>query len=369
MSDVIRAKRAEIELGDKKIEVFQLPSGEYKLSQTQVAEAVGKKEASFRDFLGSKSLEALPYKGFRSEKLPVQGNNKPINAIPIKLAIAYWTKETIAGNINATRLLAASADEAIQRRADTAFGISRSEQEYNKLFKRSFEGLGLIAQEFSYLQKYAQDSQIYDDETYKAIKPLLNSDYKNPIFGMTEDEFRDDLASLSARTKKWRLKIEDELEFEFDGDRDYSYPDLISDAFLCSADLDGVQQKVLFIFECKNPIITVSHIKECLYDRKYLEAARDKYELSHVFLFFVAPLGGEPKAFSYVDKRLAPDDDGYVRIISVKKMAEFLKAQIDVTNPAKKAEITKLYRKLLNYQIPSIPLLPASTSSNSKGSV
>lgn len=355
MAEAIRAKRAEIELGDKKIEVFQLPSGEYKLSQTQVAEAVGKKETSFRRFLTSKSLEALPYKGFRSVKLPVEGNNKPINAIPIKLAIAYWTKETIAGNVDAARLLAASADEAIQRRADKVFGISRTEQDYNKLFKRSFEGLGLVAQEFSYLQKCADDSQVYDDETYKSIKPLLSGDYKNPIFGMTEDEFRNDLASLSARTKKWRLKIEDELEFEFDDKREYSYPDLTSDIFLCSAAIGGVEQKVVFIFECKNPIVTVSHIKECIYDRKYLEAAREKYETEHIFLFFVAPLSAEPSASSYVAKRLAPDDEGYVRIISVKKMAEFLKSQIAATNPSKKAEITKIYRKLLNYQIPRLP--------------
>ena len=90
MSETIRAKREEIELGDRKIEVFQLPSGEYKLSQTQVTEVVGKPERSLRDFLGSKSLEALPYKDFRSAKFLTEGNNASINAIPIKLANAYW---------------------------------------------------------------------------------------------------------------------------------------------------------------------------------------------------------------------------------------------------------------------------------------
>jgi hypothetical protein len=43
-----------------------LPDGRYVLSQTQVAEAVGKTKVSFGDFLVSKSPEALPYKGFRS---------------------------------------------------------------------------------------------------------------------------------------------------------------------------------------------------------------------------------------------------------------------------------------------------------------
>ena len=364
MSNAIRAKRVEIELGDKKIEVFQLPNGEYKLSQTQVTEAIDKPESSFRQFLGSKSLEALPYKGFRSVKLPVEGNNKSINTIPIKLAVAYWTKETIAGNHEAARLLAASADEAIQRRADNAFGISRTEGEYNKLFKRTFDGLGLVAKEFEHLQKYSQDSNLYDNETYKSIRPLLKGDFKNPIFGMTEDEFRDDLASLSTRTDKWRLRIEDELIFEFEGEKEYGYPDLTSDVFLCSANLDGIQEKVVLIFECKNPIVTVSHIKECLYNKSYLEAAREKYDTDNIFLFFVAPLGGEPKAFSYIDKRLSPDDEGYVRIILVKKMAEFLKNQLESTNPTKKGEITKRYRKLLNYPVVNpTSLSPTNTNS------
>ena len=53
---------------DNPLEVFQLPSGEYKLSQTQVAEAIGGLEANVRRFLASKSPEALPYKGFTPAK-------------------------------------------------------------------------------------------------------------------------------------------------------------------------------------------------------------------------------------------------------------------------------------------------------------
>jgi len=57
-----RAKRRTIDLGEIPLEVFQLPSGDYRLSQTQVAEAIGKEERSFRDFLASKSPEAAPYR-------------------------------------------------------------------------------------------------------------------------------------------------------------------------------------------------------------------------------------------------------------------------------------------------------------------
>lgn len=93
------AERATIYLGSIPLEVFMLPNGRYVLSQTQVAEAVGKTEVSFRDFLQSNSPEALPYKGFRSAKLSITGNNVKINTIPINVTSAYWTKEAIVGNL------------------------------------------------------------------------------------------------------------------------------------------------------------------------------------------------------------------------------------------------------------------------------
>lgn len=136
-----KARERTIFLGEISLYVFQLPSGEYKLSQTQVAEAIGKPESSFREFLASKSPEALPYKGFHSGKLSVEGRNMPINPIPVSLAVAYWTKESFAGNLIAIRFLAASAKESIERRADVAFGVKRTEREYNYRFKSAFEKL------------------------------------------------------------------------------------------------------------------------------------------------------------------------------------------------------------------------------------
>ncbi|MCC3499639.1 MAG: hypothetical protein JGK03_26185 [Microcoleus sp. PH2017_25_DOB_D_A] len=49
------AERATIYLGSIPLEVFMLPDSQYVLSQTQVAEAVGKTKVSFGDFLVSKS--------------------------------------------------------------------------------------------------------------------------------------------------------------------------------------------------------------------------------------------------------------------------------------------------------------------------
>ena len=129
-----KAEKETIPLGDIFLEVFKMPDGQYRLSQTQVAKAVGKGEISFRDFRKSNSPEALRYKEFRSEKISVLGNNSKIAAIPIELAAAYWVKESIAQNAVASRLLGACAIESIERRADIAFGIKRTEEEYNQRF-------------------------------------------------------------------------------------------------------------------------------------------------------------------------------------------------------------------------------------------
>lgn len=134
------AERATIYLGNIPLEVFMLPDGQYVLSQTQVAEAVGKTKVSFGDFLASKSPEALPYKGFRGKKTSIKGNNAQINIIPVDLAVAYWTKEAIVGNVTAARLLGACAAESIERRADNAFGVQRAEEERQELLRIRLEG-------------------------------------------------------------------------------------------------------------------------------------------------------------------------------------------------------------------------------------
>lgn len=134
------AERATIYLGSIPLEVFMLPDVQYVLSQTQVAEAVGKTKVSFGDFLVSKSPEALPCKGFRSKKASIKGNNVQINIIPIDLAVAYWIKEAITGNATAARLLGACAAESIERRADSAFGVQRAEEERQEFMRIRLEG-------------------------------------------------------------------------------------------------------------------------------------------------------------------------------------------------------------------------------------
>jgi hypothetical protein len=139
-NSTVRATRASIELGNIPLVVFQLPNGMYRLSQTLSTNAVDKDETSFRDFLKGKSPEALPFKDFKAEKWTVEGSNGKANLVSIEVTIAYWTKEAITGNAKAARILGACAVEAIERRADRAFGVQRDEADYQAKMKARIDG-------------------------------------------------------------------------------------------------------------------------------------------------------------------------------------------------------------------------------------
>ena len=121
-----------IQLASVGLEVFRSTGGTYWLSESGCEKAVGKGERSIRNFKRSKAPEALPYQDFAPGKAQVEGENTRVNLIPFELAVAYWTKEALAGNLEAVALLAACAVEALERRADRAFGIERTEEERNQ---------------------------------------------------------------------------------------------------------------------------------------------------------------------------------------------------------------------------------------------
>ena len=71
------------------------------------------------------------------------GNAQLIKPVPIALATAYWLNEATKGNVKARALVQASMAESIERRADVAFTIKRTESEYNLRFGKSFESVML----------------------------------------------------------------------------------------------------------------------------------------------------------------------------------------------------------------------------------
>lgn len=133
-----KAKRASIQIAGIEVEVFQLPNGEYVMSQTQIAKAVEKHDFSISRFLTSKHLESLPDNRFQSHITPIekdwdgQGNRQDIKAVSIDVAFDYWFEQTIKGNTKAAALARACGQETLQRRCDNAFGIAKTEQQYEQ---------------------------------------------------------------------------------------------------------------------------------------------------------------------------------------------------------------------------------------------
>ena len=140
----VKAISATILLGTIGLQVYQLPDGGYKVDAIGVMNAVDKKGSALTRFITGKSALALPFNGYnftQAQSIPVADNAQLIKPIPIPLATAYWLHEATKGkgNVKAQALVQASMAESIERRADAAFTIKRTEREYNVRFDKSFE--------------------------------------------------------------------------------------------------------------------------------------------------------------------------------------------------------------------------------------
>ena len=143
MTGTVIATRATITIGPLSVDGFMLPDGSYRMSQTQTAEAIGLNEINARRFLGSKSIKGLLGKGYTPDTLAVEKTDDSkrggtrINALPLEVVSAFWLQQCTKGNKKAIALTMALLTETLERRFDNAFGIERSEDEYNAmLFKR-----------------------------------------------------------------------------------------------------------------------------------------------------------------------------------------------------------------------------------------
>ena len=151
-----KAERRTIYLGDIPLQVAMLPNGEYCLSQTEVAGVIDKFQSSINHFLRSKSFNSNWGKAFELTKFPktlsIEGTNKPITPIPIKLACLFWQKWAESGNEKAKQLVWALLDQTICDLADKAFSVKRTTEEKNRVFKEN-----LATNPIDYLQFFKSD--------------------------------------------------------------------------------------------------------------------------------------------------------------------------------------------------------------------
>ena len=137
----VLAKRATIYLGSIPLEVFWLVElNQYRLSQTQVLEAIKVSDNWLTRLRkeSRKAFEALQSKGFTGLQVEAyfieEGNRgtKFAKTLSINDATLIWSWFNRQGNELAADILEVCAIEAIERRADAAFNIQRTEEERNE---------------------------------------------------------------------------------------------------------------------------------------------------------------------------------------------------------------------------------------------
>lgn len=149
MASSDKAQRALISLGPLEVEGFQMPDGSYRMSQSQAAAVIGLSERNAREFLQSKGIKALLGERYTPAKNEIEVESKPgqirgqtrIRALGLEEVSAYWLWQTYRGNKAALALCMALMTESLERRFDTAFGMQRSEGEYNSVLAERLQRL------------------------------------------------------------------------------------------------------------------------------------------------------------------------------------------------------------------------------------
>jgi len=166
MPESQKATRATVILGSLEIDGFMLPDGSSRMSLSQTGELVEKQAQGVSNFLRSKflkrllgedggisnflpaeSTQALTTEGYTPDQFAVnigdegsQGQTR-IRGLPLEVVSLYWIWECYRGNRKAFVFVVALATESLRRRFDKAFGIERSEQEYDEIVDRRIQQL------------------------------------------------------------------------------------------------------------------------------------------------------------------------------------------------------------------------------------
>ncbi len=142
LSQVYKAQRRTIQIGDIPLEVAMLPNGDYVLSQSQVTAVVDKSGVSIRRFLHSRWVESLL--GLRSEldTLAIEGSNKPIAPVSPEIAALYWHKCAVGGNKKAQALVIALVKRSVYDLADAEFGVNQVKPERDRMLANDLSDEG-----------------------------------------------------------------------------------------------------------------------------------------------------------------------------------------------------------------------------------
>ena len=186
MTKTIKASRAVIELGSIPLNVYLMPDGTYRLAGRNVTDAVDEVNTSLMRSFGVKSLKSLP--GADPDLMQVKTETgESFIPVAIEDAAVYWGRCYEKKNAKAAAILVACAIESIERRADKAFGKTRSEEEYNERFKNRVNGIltrrSLCDAIKEYLLRHPElspgrSNNMYTNATQKGYRLMFGRDRK-----------------------------------------------------------------------------------------------------------------------------------------------------------------------------------------------
>lgn len=140
MSESVRASRSTVTVGSSSVDGFRLPDGGYRMSQAQAAESIDESPVNALRFLSSRDSKALlgdSFTDYTPESIEVESQSGQrgqarINALPLEVVAAYWMSRAYRGNKKAFLLCWALITETLERRFDRAFGVTRSDDEWDR---------------------------------------------------------------------------------------------------------------------------------------------------------------------------------------------------------------------------------------------
>lgn len=138
-TEAIKAKATDLVIAGIAMLAYQMPEGHYKLSLSQLAEALSVQPTQLRRLSALQNLPITALKVSYSKGLSAlqneqQRRNKGMTMQSVLLSTEDIAKAllefTLKGNVNAAALMQALVTEAFDRRCDYAFGIKKTEVEY-----------------------------------------------------------------------------------------------------------------------------------------------------------------------------------------------------------------------------------------------
>jgi hypothetical protein len=194
-NSIVRATRKDFDIAGIAITGLMMPDGEYRMSNTDAANAVDEGRRSMGNFLTSTAFKALQVNGStvgKPLKVRVDGVLSTFNASSIELVALYWASFG-SSNRKAFALTAALATESIQRRFDRAFEQKVTEAEYDAALALRLERLQArrtwtdVVKDRMIAMGYYQDSGRVRDE-YKTLTVAANKAlFNQPHFKCDRD--------------------------------------------------------------------------------------------------------------------------------------------------------------------------------------